>query len=211
MTNPELKKLGAELAELEKRAGLAEKVEDAQLGPMFPDVDASPEQYFKESEYFARMRVRNLYFALEDVGARKELIRKRRECDKAAESYRQDKVTTARQDLADAQRRANSLPWTWAGCLAAVCVAVGSYFFQLYGAIGGGLMGFFLAQGMLAGQRISKAEAVRDAQQELDELLESVWGGEAAPSWFNASEAHSGERDEDFDLLSVFSPRQRDY
>jgi hypothetical protein len=209
VTTPELKKLGAELTELEKRAGIAEKVENAQLGPLFPDLDQSSEEYFKESEYLARRRVRKLYFSLEDAGVRKDLIRKRRECDRAAESYWQSQVAEARQKVEAAQREANSLPWTQAGGVAVLCVAVGAYFFHIYGAIAGGLMGFFLAQGMLAHERSFRGDAERTARAELEEMLKTTRENEATPDWFNASEERSGERDENFDRESVFNPRQR--
>jgi hypothetical protein len=204
VTTPELEKLGTALAELEKRAGIADKVESALLGPLFPDLNQSSEEYFKESEYLARKRVRKLYFSLEDAG-----IRKRRECDRAAESYWQSQVTEARQKVEAAQREANSLPWTQVGGLAVLCVAVGAYFFHIYGAIAGGLMGFFLAQGMLAHERSFRGDAERTARAELEEMLKTTRENEATPDWFNASEERTGEIDEAFDRESVFSPRQR--
>jgi hypothetical protein len=206
MTDPKLKKLADELAELEKRAGIAEKVEDANLGPMFPNLDATPDEYFKDVADHARRRIRNLYFKLEDSGLRKEMIRKQLAIDAAAGEYWKNKVIAERENLAAAQRRASSLSWTWAGCFAALCVAVGAYFFKLYGAIAGALMGFFFAQGMLESQRNAHAEAVRAAQESLDELLESVAEGDANPALFNASEGRTGERDDDFDLVSVYNP-----
>jgi hypothetical protein len=203
-TDAVLKKLGGELMELEERAGLSDKVKDAQLGPMFPNLEATPDEYFKETEYHTRRKVRRLYFALPDVDARKELIAKRRLFDSVRKAYWQREAATARQNLIDKQRAATSLSWGRAGVLAAVCVAVGSYFFQLYGAIGGALMGFFLAQGALANERNYKAAAVRAAQEELEEALKTEREDAAAPAWFDASEERTGEMDKDFDRKSVY-------
>jgi hypothetical protein len=206
MTDPKIQELGAELMALEKRAGVDEKAESARLGPMFPNLEASPDEYFKEVEYSARRGMRKLYFAVGDLALRKELIAKLRECGRALKATRQTDINTARQKLATAQRRARSLPWIGAGTLAVLCVAAGAYFFQVYGAIGGALMGFFLGQGNIASHRNSTAEEVRTSQEELDELLKTERENEATPEWFNASEERTGARDEDFDRVSVYSP-----
>jgi hypothetical protein len=198
MADPRVKKLTEELVELETRAGIAEKVKDVEIGPLFPNLEATPDEYFNEAADHLRWTVRKLYFELEDVELRKRMIRKRCEIETAAGVYWQRQVVTERRKLAAAQQRAKSLSWFWAGCLAALCVAVGAYYFQLYGSIGGGLMGFFFAQGLLAHERNTKAEEVRTAQEALDELLKSVKEGETNPAMFNANERRSGERDEDF-------------
>jgi hypothetical protein len=74
----------------------------------------------------------------------------------------------------------------------------------LYGAIGGALVGFFAAQGVMASARVQRAEAVRAAQTALDEELEGAREGSLHPAWFNASEERTGERDKEFDHESVF-------
>jgi hypothetical protein len=202
--NPELKKLGVELTELEKRAGIDKQVESALLGPMFPNLEASPDEYFKDVEYHARRKVRKLYFAVEDIGLRKVLIAKRRECDTAAEAHWQEIITQERKTLAAATRKADSLPWLQAGSYGVLFVALGSYFFHIYGAIGGALLGFFLGQGMIAQARTFNATAMREAQEQLDQSLETERQRRATPDWFNAGEARTGEMDEDFDRLSVY-------
>jgi hypothetical protein len=204
MQDEELKKLGAEMAELEKRAGIEQKADSARLGPLFPNLEHSPDEYFKDVESHARRGIRRLYFGIEDLGLRKELIAKHRECDRALEIKWQSDIQAARQKLAIAQRRATSLPWLGAGSLAVLCVAIGAYFFQVYGAIGGALMGFFLGHGNIASHRHTRAEEVRTAQAELDEQLETDRKNAATPDWFNRSEERSGERDEDFDRVSVY-------
>jgi len=199
------KAMGDELRALEERAGIAKKVEDAQLGPMFPDLEAAPDEYFRQTEDYARRKVRRLYFAVEDVALRRELIRQRRECDQAHDAHMQRERARAQQALANAQGRANTLPWLRAGCTAALFVAVGAGLFQLYGAIGGALIGFFAAQGVIARARVQRTEAVRAAQADLDQELENAREDSLSPEWFNASEERTGERDEEFDLESVLT------
>jgi len=204
ISNPQIRKVGDELVALETSAGIIEKVKDAALGPMFPNLEASSEEYFKDVEYHARRKVRKLYFSLEDVALRKQLIAKRRLFDSLCDADRKKDVATARQNLTDKQKAAGSLSWGWAGSIAVLCVASGGYFFQIYGAIGGALMGFFLAQGFLAQQRNTGAQEVHAAQEELDEALKTERENEATPDWFNASEERTGEKDEDFDRKSVY-------
>src|SRR5450432_2992967 len=104
------KELGDQLRALEDRAGIGEQVEDAQLGPMFPNLDATPEEYFRESEDYARRKVRRLYFAVEDLELRHELIRKRRECDRAHKTQLQRELAKTREALAKAQKQERALP-----------------------------------------------------------------------------------------------------
>src|SRR5450631_1734756 len=199
------KELGDQLRALEEHAGIAKQVEDAQLGPKFPNLDATPDEYFRESEDYARRKVRQLYFAVEDLELRRELIRKRRECDRAHKGHLQVELAKTRQKLTDAQKQAQTLPWLRAGCLAAVFVAIGAYFFQLYGAIGGALIGFFAAQGAIANARTAAADKVRVAQADLDQELTDMGEIDLCPDWFNASEERTGEIDKVFDLESVLA------
>lgn len=76
------KALGDELTALQERAGIAKKAEDAQLGPFIPNLDATPTQYELEREDYARRKVRDLYFGVQDIELRKALITKQRECDR---------------------------------------------------------------------------------------------------------------------------------
>src|SRR5450631_2487767 len=118
------KELGDQLQALEESAGIAKQVEDAQMGPMFPNLDASPGEYFRETEDIARRKVRRLYFAVEDLELRRGLIRKRRECDRAHKSFLRRSLTGKREALIKAQKQERSLPWLRAGCFAAVFVAI---------------------------------------------------------------------------------------
>jgi hypothetical protein len=207
MSQQSLEKLGAELRALEERAAIADKVNDAQLGPKFPDLDAAPLEYFDTTEDYARRKVRSLYFDVGEASLRKELIAKRRECDLAYTALVGRQLAQTQNGLAKAQQRMHSLPWLGAGCVAAACVAIGAQFFHLYGAIGGALLGFFVGQGMLASARTERAEAVRLAETDLDEELDTVREDELRPDWFNASEERTGEPDDLFDRESVITNR----
>lgn len=50
-----------EVRSIEEHAGVAEKARDAQVGPMFRDLDLTPRKYFDGTEDYARRRVRALY------------------------------------------------------------------------------------------------------------------------------------------------------
>jgi hypothetical protein len=211
MTNPvaeafeQGKVLGDQLRALEERAGIAAKVEDASLGSLFPDLKASADQYFMETEDYARRKTRDLYFGVQDEPLRKQLIAKRRECDRFHEATLHGQVKRAHQALAKARQRATSLPWLWAGCIAAFCVALGAWYFQLYGAIAGALVGFFAGQGLIASARNERAEKLRTAQADLDEEQKTVREVGLQPDWFNANEERTGKRDESFDHESVIA------
>lgn len=203
-----LDNLRAELAELEKRAGISEKVEDANLGPLLPDREASSQQYWDDTEDYARHKVRRLYFEeVADVELRKAMIAKRRECDSAHDVFVKTELHNARRELNKAKQRSQRLPWLYAGFAAAACVAVGAWFFQLYGAIAGALVGFFAGQGVIASARRERDEAVRSAQSEVDSTLQVMRENKLSPDWFNRSEQSTGERDKEFDYESVIANR----
>lgn len=195
-----LDKLRAEVAELEERAGISEEIEDTNLGPLFPNLDGSSQEYWDDSEEYARRKLRQLYFEeVSDVELRKAMIAKRRECDSAYEAFLKSNLHRMKVELAKAQHRSQRLPWFLAGLAAAFCVAIGASFFQLYGAIGGALVGFFVGQGMIAKQRTEREATVRYAQSQVDEAVKLVKEDQLSPDWFNRYEASTGERDEEFD------------
>ena len=133
------------------------------------------------------------------------MIAKCRECERFGEATIQGQVSRAHQALTKAQQRASSLPWLWAGILAALFVAIGARYFQLYGAIGGALVGFFADQGVISNARIKRGHDVRSAQADFDEEQETQRVGGLKPDWFNTHEERTGERDESFDQESVIA------
>jgi hypothetical protein len=197
--------LGDQLTALEERAGIAKKAESARLGPLFPNLEASPDEYFREVEESARRRVRKLYFGVEDLALRKALIAKEREGARFCNQVLQDQLSRARAAVAGAQQRANSLPWLWAGTVAAVCVAIGAGIFAIYGAIAGALVGFFAGQGVISRARVARATELSAAQAALEEETKSQGKESLKPEWFNAAEERTGERDDAFDSESVIA------
>jgi hypothetical protein len=199
------KLLGDQIRALEERAGIAKQVEDAQLGPMFPDLEATSDEYFRDVEDHARRKVRKLYFGVQDVDLRKQLIAKNREGDRLHEAVLAAQLQGAREAVARGQREADSQPWGKAGIMAVICVGIGAWLFQLYGAIGGALLGFFLGQSVVARARTERTEALRAAQAELDDEIKGQREVRLRPAWFNAEEARTGERDDSFDHKSVIA------
>jgi len=197
--------LGDEVRALEDRAGIAKKVENARLGPLIPDLNASSDEYFRDVDDYARRKVRDLYFGVQDLALRKKLIAKQRECERFHADVLAEMMQRAHQAVAKAQQRANSLPWLRAGLLAAIWVAIGAWLFQLYGALAGALVGFFSGQGVIARARTERAKQLRSAQEELDEEVKGQREVELRPAWFNEDEQRTGERDEAFDGESVIA------
>lgn len=206
MSYQELESLRRKLSELEQRAGIAKNVEDAKLGPFLPDPDWSPEEYFLETENHARRKIRKLYFAVPDPELRKQLIATRRACEQEFLSNIRAGIAESRAELANAAARAESRsPYVMAAVTAIVPVAAGALLFQLYGAIGGALVGLFLGQGTLARQRKKLAQLVQSVQAQLDVKLKDQKDESIKPAWFNSSEERTGERDEHFDRESVIA------
>jgi len=199
------KMLGGELRELEERAGITKKVEDAQLGPFIPNLEATPTEYELDREDNARRRVRDLYFGVQDVALRKALISKYRECDRLHAQLLSAQLKREYLALEKAKRHLGRLPWAMPAIYAVICVAVGAYFFQLYGAIAGGLVGFFLGQATVAQGRSRATEALRQAQESYDEEVKGQSEVALRPDWFNTTEEHTGDRDEEFDKESVIA------
>jgi hypothetical protein len=202
--------LRAKLTTLEERAGIAEQVADANLGPQFPNFRATTEEYFDETEDYARARVRDLYFGVGDLELRKQLIHVNREWRKAYGDMNRKDLAEARKELVNANRGVEWFPWISAAIVAATCVALGAKYFGLYGAIAGALAGFFIGHGVVASKKKEQAGEIARAAANVREAEESLREHEVTPDWFNDSEERTGERDARFDDESVTANRARE-
>jgi hypothetical protein len=202
----ELESLRSKLSQLEQQAGITKKVEDAKLGPFLPDPNWSSAEYFRETEDHARRKVRDLYFAVQDMDLRKQLIATRRACERQFQDNIRAGIAESRAALAKAKASAESqAPYIKAAVAAAIAVALGAILFQMYGAIAGALVGFFLGLSTLARGKKKRAEVVESVQTLLDVKLKDQRDEGIKPAWFNSSEEQAGERDKHFDRESVIA------
>lgn len=209
MSDEQLKSLLDQCAVLEGRAGLAKKVEKAQEGRFFPlgidGEDCSTDEYFADEHDHFRGHIRDAYFSVPDKELRMELIAARRRVDsELAQSFERD-ASAARQAETVAARKAESQPWGLAALLSASCVAVGYVFFQLHGAISGGLAGYFLGQGIVQSARNRANTLHRNAQEEMQTALDNLARNKLYPESFTRSEQLTGDRDQNFDMQSALS------
>lgn len=178
--------LVTQLFALEERAGVSEQATKAR--DLAVHAMEWPDEEFYDAKERSLAALRQIYFTVPDMALRRELIHLRRESDRAMRSA-SGAVADASKHLAALQRQANALPWVWAGLLAAAGVAFGALLFQLYGAIAGALLGFFVAQGLLARARAQRDEAVRAAQAALDREKRKT------SELFSAAEEATGQPD----------------
>lgn len=206
MSYQELEGLRSKLSELEARAGIAEKVKDAKLGPFLPDPNWSAEQYFLEAEEYARRKVRDAYFSVQDLRQRRQLIATRRACEREFEGNVRAGIAESKTELAKATAHAESRkPYVMAAFTGLIAVALGSLLFGKYGAIAGAVVGFFMGQATLSKQQRKMAKVVQSVQAELDVKLKDQRNEGIKPAWFNSTEEHTGERDKHFDHESVIA------
>jgi hypothetical protein len=146
--------LGKELGDLEARAGIAAKADDASLGPLVPLYYNSDAPLFSErgkaereverqhKQDYIRRKIRSLYFSVPDLDLRKQLIEKERELtDNWRYSTRTD-VQAAEIGLS--QAKASGQNWYLRASLSAIVfVAIGWSLFQLPGALAGTLVAYF--------------------------------------------------------------------
>jgi len=199
-------KLAEELAALEERAGIRQKVQRVRdwAGPFIPTtlVDDTPcgsdqheQDYEQDLEQERRDIVwgtRNVYFSVEDIELRKQLMAKFRETENATHSLFRHSVQQAQESCEAAIRRVyvdaalNSvfavLSGACVGALAGaflasggnlrafvlegteVMLAVGS---AVIGTVGGAIIGLFLGLYQIDKCRSSRARAVEEAKEVL--------------------------------------------
>jgi hypothetical protein len=195
--------LREELRELEGRAGIAQQIESVQLDATAPNVTSSVEESFRENQASAKRRARELYFSIQDMAVRKELIRQRRGCRKLYEASLQRNMTKAQTRLTLAEQAANGgEPWLLAGCFG----ALGALTSMSLGFGGWSvLIGLFAAQNSIFRVRWQRSAEISAAQAELDKERKTA---ALYPDWFNAIEEASGTRDESFDRECASFPNQ---
>ena len=146
------------------------------------------------------------------IGAnRKQIISKYNDVEKAAQAIDRERVEEAEREFRKARVGAQKLPWTMAGINAAIWVGIGYWVFNIPGAIGGALLGFFFGQGAIDRARKMNAEAVRVAEADLQEVKKDVAEDASRPMTFSVNEQVFGEREKEEDYKSAFADRLQGY
>jgi hypothetical protein len=178
--------LGAEIEALEDAAGIRAEADRAREGPFMPlhIGDMAPfgseermQQIAEEEEHdhgHYRRKIRKVYLNVKDPEIRKQLIQKERKAEKLqAQSFEAD-VYKARSELNKIKETAGrNWHYTAAGT-AALMVAGGYGLFNVPGAIGGAIVGYFLGRGIEENTRKDRERLIANAENNLQDL-ERTW------------------------------------
>lgn len=207
--NEKLEQLHTECFALEKEAGIAQPMERAREGRFIPlgalGEDASPDEYFADEFDHFREGARNAYFSVEDANLRKRLIALRQKIDThVAKSFDAD-LEAVQQVVSAARRKTTNQPWELAAFWAVGAVAVGYWTFNLVGAIGGAVAGFFIGQGVVANAKRAAQTELEQAENELKQLQKDKQVHALRPECFSFDEEITGKRDEQLDQQSAYA------
>lgn len=206
MSDKKLKLLLEQCAELEKTAGITEKVERAESGRFFPlglgDDDCSPDEYFADEHDHFREHIRDAYFSVQDSKLRKELIAARRLVDSELDLSYECEAKLAHSEEASASLKELINNYTKAALISIVSVMAGYAIFQIPGCIAGAVAGYFVGNGVIEYKRISASTAYINAKENLKCALDNLARSKLHFECFTREEQYSGDRDKDFDNKS---------
>jgi hypothetical protein len=118
-----------------------------------------------------------------------------------------EELLTAQREVAAAKAKAQRGPWGLAAGVAGVCTALDYYFFDLAGAIGGAVVGFFMGQGTIHNAKASANAEIASAEAGLQSVQEDQAEEALRPEIFSAREELKGEEDERFSRASASGNR----
>ncbi len=199
----------AESEQLEAAAGLTEVMAKAKEGRFMPlGIDGEPcssNAYFADEYDSFREQIRRAYFSINDIQVRIGLIRARRILDEHDNFARQKEATKLKLAEKKAASNLSQQPWTAAAILAALWLGVGYWIFDLAGAVGGAVVGYFLGNGLVASAR-AKAEAIlRETKSDLLEAENDRIMERLRPEFFTENEELTGDRNCENDHKSALS------
>lgn len=203
-----LENLEAECSALEEEAEITAQMERAREGRLIPlgafGEDTTPDAYFADEFDHFRERARDAYFSVEDVDLRRKLITIRRRIDAHISRAFEADMEVARQTVSAARSKSLNQPWGAAGFWAVATVAVGYWAFDLVGAIGGAVLGFFSGQGVIANAKRAAQMEFEHAEKELEQLQKYQEIRALHPECFGIQEECTGVRDEQLDWQSAY-------
>lgn len=214
--------LQRELSELEREAGIAasagEKAWDLAFipyGALGDEIrEFTPAQnaklYFDNEHDDKARRVRKLYFSVQDLSARRNLIAKVLELDDLHDRAIRDDAENAKRAFAEAERNQDNLPWATGAFIGVVCVLVGYWIGKTIGAIAGAVAGIFVGMGAVSNARRDRRSAVVQATADLESSEESLHETLTRPRFFTAGEAATGTEDNSYHV-DAFGARIREF
>lgn len=146
-----------------------------------------------------RRKIRDLYFSVEDISLRRELIATHRAVERNARKASVEYAEALKAEVVVSRRNIADPPWAAAALLSAACFAAGAAFGGWEGTIGGAVGGAIVWQALIsvgrrcAGAALAKVEALQREAAESDAQL-AVW-----LNYFSRNEELTGERDPKFD------------
>lgn len=195
--------LKAELWRLESLAAISNEIARAREPLMFPDMNATPDEYFADQHDSVRSGTRDAYFSVMDRSLRKQLIAADRAIDKVRLESSEEDAKHERQLIAAAEKRASSPPWIWAGCFAVGIIFVGNWTFGLVGAIAGAVGSVFFGLAFISNDRAVAGYEKSAAEGVLKGIEETITEIRARPEFFSRHEDLTGERDSSIDHESA--------
>lgn len=192
-----------ELSRLEDSAAITKEMARAREPVSFPDMNATPDEYFADEHDSVRWGTREAYFSVEDRALRKRLIATDRAIDRVRLDSWQEDAKHERQLIAAAEKRASSPPWILAGCWAVGIIFVGNWTFGLVGAIAGAVGSIFFGLAIISNDRAVAADEKRAAEGVLNGIEESLSEIRSRPEFFSRHEESTGERDDSLDRESA--------
>lgn len=111
--------------------------------------------------------VRELYFGVVDFELRKELISKHRDCVDGYHSILNGRIAVAKGTVKFLQDRGNVSVWLGSGVVATICVFVGAFYFEVFGAIAGAVLGSFVGLAVRDAWLANRAGEIKRAKEHL--------------------------------------------
>jgi hypothetical protein len=185
----ELERLREESCTLEEKAGLTQKMVDAQTPHSNPEWTSK--EYFEYVECHLYFETRSLYFSVSDTELRKKLIATKRKVDASYQLSLEEDVMAAKHDVSVALTRAKQRPWLKLVSYSFVVSIVSWLIFGIKGTIAGIIFAlyFFENEKEEVTYELSRAqEALQDAQKTKAEESN-------APEVFSTAEEQNGTED----------------
>ncbi|MRD49681.1 hypothetical protein GHT07_20620 [Caenimonas koreensis DSM 17982] len=190
------------VSELEAQAGITEAADRAREGSMFPlGIDGDnvpPEEYFADEADHTRFGVRRVYFGVEDVSLRKQLIRALRKLEKVHSELLDRDIQTAQAAVNRAKVSVRRLPWETGIVLAVICTAIGKYAGGDTGLVFGAVVGLFMGLGYVWNRKGDAEAALEQAEDEYKIVKRDRLVRKLHPETFCEMEERTGQEDHDF-------------